>query len=117
MGVPTDTELTETVRSIRTKNSTLGIQKTLAAVLADEPTWSVSEKRLRKVLQKLKSEDGGDVHPTSSLNPALDLAKYTDKVQPVVFGPEKGKGLVAAQDISAGEVLWREDPFVYAPPW
>ncbi|CAE6421376.1 unnamed protein product [Rhizoctonia solani] len=35
----------------------------------------------------------------------------------MVFGPEKGKGLVAVQDIDAGELLWREDPFVYAPPW
>ncbi|KAG8737160.1 SET domain-containing protein 5 [Ceratobasidium sp. 414] len=115
--VPTDDELTKTLRSVRAQNSGLGIQKLLAALLVAEPSWSVSEKRLRKVLQKLKSEEGSDVRPTSSLNSALDATKYTDKVRPVMFGPEKGKGLVAAQDIGAGEVLWREDPFVYAPPW
>ncbi|QRV85458.1 SET domain protein [Ceratobasidium sp. AG-Ba] len=111
--VPTDDELIATVRSVRSQNPALGIQKLLAAVLTAEPTWSVSDKRLKKVLQKLK----GDEFPTSSLNAALDVGKYSDKVRPVVFGPEKGKGLVAAQDIRAGEVLWREDPFVYAPPW
>ncbi|KAG8679152.1 SET domain-containing protein 5 [Ceratobasidium sp. 395] len=115
--VPTDDELTKTVISVRAQNPTLGIQKVLAAVLAAQPEWTVSEKRLRKVLQKLKSEEGADTRPKSNLNPALDVTKYTDKVRPVMFGPEKGKGLVAAQDIGAGEVLWREDPFVYAPPW
>ncbi|KAG8718588.1 SET domain-containing protein 5 [Ceratobasidium sp. 394] len=115
--VPTDDELIKIVRSVRAQNSGLGVQKLLAALLVAEPSWSVSEKRLRKVLQKLKNEEGSDARPTSSLNPALDVAKYTDKVRPVMFGPEKGKGLVAAQDIGAGEVLWREDPFVYAPPW
>jgi hypothetical protein len=116
MGVPTDDELTGAVRSLRASNSGLGIPKLLAALLSSQPEWSVSEKRLRKVTQKLKSEEA-NVRPTSSLNPALEVSKYSEKVKIAQFGPEKGKGLVATQDIEAGEVLWREDPFVYAPPW
>lgn len=115
--VPTDDELTAAVRSLKASSPELGVPKLLAALLASQTTWSVSEKRLRKVIQRLKSEAGTNEYPISSLNPALDVSKFTDKVQPVFFGPEKGKGLVAAQDIEAGQVLWREDPFVYAPPW
>ncbi|KAG8710497.1 SET domain-containing protein 5 [Ceratobasidium sp. 423] len=115
--VPTDDELTGAVRSLRASNSGLGVPKILAALLSSQPEWSVSEKRLRKVIQRLKSEEGTNVHPTSSLNSALDVSKYSNKLKTMVFGPEKGKGLVAVQDIDTGEVLWREDPFVYAPPW
>ncbi|CAE6430884.1 unnamed protein product [Rhizoctonia solani] len=115
--VPADEELTSAVRSLRASNAGLGVPKILAALLSSQPEWSVSEKRLRKVIQKLKSEEGTNFFPTSSLNPTLDVSKYSSKFKPMLFGPEKGKGLVAAQDIDAGEVLWREDPFVYAPPW
>ncbi|KAF8604418.1 SET domain-containing protein [Ceratobasidium sp. AG-I] len=115
--VPTDDELTAAARSIKASNPALGIPKVLMALLSAQPAWNVSEKRLRKVIQRLKSEAGTNEYPTSSLNGTLDISKFTDKVQPVFFGPEKGKGLVAAEDIEAGQVLWREDPFVYAPPW
>ncbi|KAJ1300730.1 hypothetical protein OPQ81_002374 [Rhizoctonia solani] len=115
--VPTDDELTGAVRSLRTSNAGIGVPKLLFALLSSQPEWSVSEKRLRKVIQRLKSEEGTSLYPTSSLNSALDISKYSTKIKPVLFGPEKGKGLVAVQDIDAGEVLWREDPFVYAPPW
>ncbi|CAE6517311.1 unnamed protein product [Rhizoctonia solani] len=115
--VPTDDELTGAIRSLRASNTGLGVPKLLAALLSSQPEWSVSEKRLRKVIQRLKSEEGTNFHPTSSLNSALDVSKYSSKLKPALFGPEKGKGLVATQDIDAGEVLWREDPFVYAPPW
>jgi hypothetical protein len=29
----------------------------------------------------------------------------------------KGKGLVAAEVIEAGEEIWKEDPFVVSPEW
>lgn len=115
--VPTDDELAAAVQTIKSSNPVLGIPKVLTTLLSAQPTWSVSEKRLRKVIQRLKSETGTNQYPTSSLNAALDISKLTDKVRPVFFGPEKGKGLVAAHDIEAGQVLWREDPFVYTPPW
>ena len=115
--VPTDDELTGAVRSLRASNVGLGVPKLLVTLLSCQPEWSVSEKRLRKVIQKLKIEEVTNFYPTSSLNSALDVSKYSSKLKPMLFGPEKGKGLVATQDIDAGEVLWREEPFVYAPPW
>ncbi|CAE6468896.1 unnamed protein product [Rhizoctonia solani] len=115
--VPTDDELTDAVRSLRASNASLGVPKLLVTLLSSQPEWSVSEKRLRKVIQRLKNEEGSNLYPTSTLNTALDVSKYSNKLKPVLFGSEKGKGLVAVQDIDAGEVLWREDPFVYAPPW
>ncbi|ELU38533.1 SET domain-containing protein [Rhizoctonia solani AG-1 IA] len=115
--VPTDDELTSAVRSLRASNATLGVPKLLSALIASQPEWSVSEKRLRKIVQKLKNAEESNAYPTSSLNSALDVSKYSKKIKTTVFGEEKGKGLIAAQDIDAGEVLWREDPFVYAPPW
>ncbi|KAH7333592.1 hypothetical protein B0J17DRAFT_676011 [Rhizoctonia solani] len=115
--VPTDDELADAVRSLKVSNAGLGVPKLLATLLSSQPEWSVSEKRMRKVIQRLKSEERTNLFPTSTLNSALDVSKYSDKVKPVLLGAEKGKGLVAVQDIDAGEVLWREDPFVYAPPW
>ncbi|CAE6398506.1 unnamed protein product [Rhizoctonia solani] len=115
--VPTDDELTDAVRSLRASNATLGVPKLHSALIASRPDWSVSEKRLRKAVQRLKSVDESNLYPTSNLNSALDVSKYSNKIRPIVFSTEKGKGLIAVQAIDAGEVLWREDPFVYAPPW
>jgi hypothetical protein len=115
--VPTDDELIGALRPLRASNTTLGLPKLLSALIASQPEWSVSEKRLRKVVQRLKSQEETSLYPTSNLNSALDVSKYSNKIKPMVFGAEKGKGLVAVQAIEPGEVLWREDPFVYAPPW
>lgn len=55
--------------------------------------------------------------PVSHLNVDLNPDEFSKKVQIKVFGPLKGKGLVASQAIKEGEVIWKEDPFVYCPDW
>ena len=46
--VPSDEELKLALRSLRVENPTLGIAKTQALLLSINPTWTVSEKRVRK---------------------------------------------------------------------
>jgi hypothetical protein len=47
---PTDSEIVAQVAHIRSKDRTLGISKVFAAVKIVHPGWSLSEKRLKKVL-------------------------------------------------------------------
>jgi hypothetical protein len=46
--VPSDEELKLTLRSLRMENPALGVAKTQALLLSVNPTWTVSEKRVRK---------------------------------------------------------------------
>lgn len=46
--VPSDDELKLALKSLKTENPTLGIAKTQALLLNVNPTWTVSEKRVRK---------------------------------------------------------------------
>jgi hypothetical protein len=48
---PTDDALADALSALRTEHAALGIGKLHAALLAAHPTWLVSEKRARKVLQ------------------------------------------------------------------
>ena len=90
----------------------------------------MSEKRTRKVLQSLgltntvknpNVDPGGGLRsPSSKLLDGLDPLKYTQKgptLRVEYFDQKKGKGLIAAQDISEGTVVWKEDPFALAPEW
>ncbi|KIJ35527.1 hypothetical protein M422DRAFT_84937, partial [Sphaerobolus stellatus SS14] len=129
---PSDEELIAVARLLRAENPTLGITKFLALVLQKQPTWAVSEKRFRKVLQQhglnsIKvagevdaSADGkedGKVYPTFRINEGLDVSKWTSKVEVKYFGRKKGKGLVAKEKIEKDQVLWKEDPWIIAPEW
>lgn len=88
----------------------LGVSKIHGLLLEANPTWSVSEKRVRKVLQTR-------AYPSSSLNKSLDIDKWSKKIQVQYFDAVRGKGLVATEKISEGEVIWKEDPFILAPEW
>ena len=46
--MPSDDELKLALKSLKTENPTLGIAKTQALLLNVNPTWTVSEKRVRK---------------------------------------------------------------------
>lgn len=46
--VPSGDELKLALRSLRDENPTLGIAKTQALLLSVNPSWTVSEKRVRK---------------------------------------------------------------------
>ncbi|KAI0263281.1 hypothetical protein BC834DRAFT_957927 [Gloeopeniophorella convolvens] len=125
---PSEEDLTSVVLSLKTAHPTLGISKILALLLSENPTWTVSEKRLRRILaaaglvqqppaQKPKPAAGGHVYPSSALIEGLDIAKWTQAVSVVYFDKQKGKGLVAKAPIAEGQVVWKEDPFVLGPEW
>lgn len=125
---PPDDDLARAVRDLREKNPTLGAAKLLQSVLSQErdPPWTVSEKRLRKILQKEglvagatsagQSTNSLSTHetsfPTSHILSHLDVEKWTKKVDVKDFGKIKGKGLVAKEPITAGDHIWIEDPIV-----
>ncbi|KAF8574536.1 SET domain-containing protein [Ramaria rubella] len=127
---PSDEELIPVLRALRAEFPTLGINKFHALLLQNQPSWAVSEKRFKKVLQQhclnsmqtiqpQQSGGGGEgkKHPTFRFNEQLNVENWTKKVEVKYFGPEKGKGLVAKEKIENGEKLWKEDPWVIAPEW
>ena len=127
---PSEDNLRVTLHNLRVQNPTLGIAKLHALLLSDNPEWLVSEKRTRKILQNeglvLTSNDaktglkmGSDqtLHPISRIIEGLDVSRWTTKVRVEYFNRHKGKGLVATERITEGEVLWKEDPFILAPEW
>lgn len=124
---PQEDELKAAIVELKASNPSSGISKIHALVLATYPDWAVSEKRTRKILQAegliVASSPAGDVqdahivYPSSRVIPELNVSKWTPKVKVKYFDRKKGKGLVAAEEISEGETIWKEDPFVIAPEW
>ncbi|KAF8440011.1 hypothetical protein L210DRAFT_3645933 [Boletus edulis BED1] len=122
-------ELRAALITLKTENPTLGVVKTHTLLLEAHPTWAVSEKRVRKILQseglvatENAKDNGADPsiatpYPISRLNTRLDVTKWSNKIKVHSFSPIKGKGLVATEKISEGDVVWREDPFILAPEW
>lgn len=128
--IPSEEELRAALQALRAQNPSLGTSKLHALVLSEHPTWSVSEKRTKKILQNeglvLKptapatpthDASGNTTHPVSRVIEGFNVEKWTPKVQVRFFNRHKGKGLVATERITEGEVLWKEDPFVLAPEW
>ena len=120
--LPPEPDLKSTVQSLKKAHPTLGVPKLHALLLSENPTWTVSEKRLRRVLQQRQQQqqqkrDRSVVYPSSTLIEGLDVAKWTTVVQVEYFDRQKGKGLIAREPISEGQVVWKEDPFVIAPEW
>ena len=127
---PTDQELKEALKQLRAENPSLGTLKIHAQLKTSHPEWSVSEKRVKKILQaenltigppapKITEKSSRKLllYPTSRVIENLDVSRWTTKVKVLNFGREKGKGLVATEKISEGEIIWKEDPFVIAPEW
>ncbi|KAH9996410.1 SET domain-containing protein [Russula compacta] len=127
---PPEEDLKTTVVSLKKEHPALGIAKLHALLLSENPAWTVSEKRLRRILKNLEEQEphphqqlefatpaGTHVYPSSTLVDGLDVAKWTTAVEVKYFDREKGKGLVAREPISEGQVVWKEDPFIIAPEW
>jgi hypothetical protein len=123
---PPEDELRDALVSLKSHNPTLGITKTHALLLASHPSWAVSEKRARKILQteglvlsgtSTPISETTNVYPSSRLIPNFDVNKWTPKIEVRFFDRKKGKGLVATEDIAEGETVWKEDSFILAPEW
>jgi hypothetical protein len=118
MSSPSDDELQDALAQLKAANPSLGIPKLHARLRADFPAWTVSEKRMRKILATLAPpKDTTPPFPSSQLVEGLDITNWTTRVDVRMFNKTKGKGLVATQKIKAGETIWVEDPFVIAPEW
>jgi hypothetical protein len=89
--VPSEEELLNVIADIKKADPELGIKKVLAAVNAQQPTWAVSEKRVKKLMQSLglvrsthlvKSgvEDDPSV-PVSFIDPKLDLKATSTAIE------------------------------------
>jgi hypothetical protein len=132
--LPSEDDLAAALKTLRVSHATFGAAKLHATLLESRPSWSVSEKRTRKVLQSaglaLSSADAatkdikkktrptqGRLYPRSQRTAGLDVSALTTKVEVRDFGGGKGKGLVATAPIAEGEVIWREDPWVLGPEW
>ena len=124
--VPNEEELRTALQALRAQHPTLGIAKLHILLLSDHPTWSVGEKRTKKILQSeglslkptsARTSTVDTPHPVSKVIEGLDVSKWTTKVQVKYFDVYKGKGLVATEKIPEGAVVWKEDPFILAPEW
>jgi hypothetical protein len=89
--VPSEQELLNVITSIKQAEPELGIKKVLAALNGQQPTWTVSEKRVKKLMQILglvqsthlvKSgvEDDPSV-PVSFIDPKLDLKATSSAIE------------------------------------
>ncbi|KAI6022917.1 hypothetical protein BKA83DRAFT_356490 [Pisolithus microcarpus] len=116
-----DDELRAALITLKQEKPTLGVAKIHTLLLDTNPTWSVSEKRVRRLLQEEgllnnigianasgKANDEKEhngVYPSSSLNKTLDVNKWSKKIEVRVF--------VATEPISQGERIRS----VLAPEW
>ncbi|KAF7373607.1 Set-like protein [Mycena sanguinolenta] len=117
MSSPSDEELQDALVQLKAAHPGLGIPKLHARLRADFPAWTVSEKRMRKILTALSPKAIVSPSPSSQLVDGLDITQWTTRVDVRMFDKKKGKGLVATQKIKAGETIWVEDPFIIAPEW
>jgi hypothetical protein len=57
------------------------------------------------------------VYPSSTLVKGLDVSRSWTTTIEDKYSDKKGKGLVAKDPISEGQVVWKEGPFVIAAEW
>ncbi|KAG1761207.1 hypothetical protein EDD22DRAFT_897873 [Suillus occidentalis] len=123
--IPTEDEVRKAAIELKKGNPASGVAKIHSLLLGANLSWTVSEKRVRKILQSegLVRSDGTPsvttniIHPSFRLNQSLDIDRWTSRVEVKYFDAIKGKGLVAKENIAKGDVLWKEDPFILAPEW
>ncbi|KAH3680029.1 hypothetical protein WICPIJ_008442 [Wickerhamomyces pijperi] len=100
------------------ETETLGISKLHALVKQNNPTWSLSEKRLKTVLKSFNllttsSQFSYANEITSKETPGLSLPS-TVRLQ---FTKNRGKGLYAAKSFKAGDLIFEEEsPLFFNPP-
>lgn len=106
---PTDADVVAYADSVRSGTS-LGAGKVLQRLRQERPEWSISEKRLRKLLNPSPTEAG--LVPKTGIDPSLNVNDLAPKVTVRIFEHGKGKGLVCKEAILKGEVVWQEEPWI-----
>ena len=67
--------------------------------------------------QRKAPPSGTHIYPSSTLIEGFDVTKWATGVEVKYFDDQRGKGLIAKEPISEGQVIWKEDPFIIAPEW
>ncbi|KAF9436103.1 SET domain-containing protein 5 [Entomortierella beljakovae] len=118
-------ELTALIAAIKKEDASLGIKKVLSEILAREPTWIVSEKRVKKMMSEAgiavaRPEAEGEIDPSipvSHIDTDVDVSALTNgAIKARMINKIIGKGLFAAQDLPKGKIIFTEFPFIYFPP-
>ncbi|KAG0246423.1 hypothetical protein B0O80DRAFT_386698 [Mortierella sp. GBAus27b] len=122
---PDAAELTALIASIKQKDPALGIKKVLAEIQAQQPTWLVSEKRVKKMMGEAgiaTATPEGEIDldpsiPVSHIDTDVDVSALTSgQVKARMINKVIGKGLFAAENLPKGKVIFTEFPFIYFPP-
>ena len=92
-----------------------GLAKLLAH-LQEKNHWSLSEKRLKRLLTEAGLRGGGGSGSSVPASRIDDTLPLPDSVRATYFDAVKGRGLLAARPLREGETLFVEDAFVAAPP-
>lgn len=111
---PTEDQVVEAARPYIERTEPLGLAKLLTTLQA-EHQWTLSEKRLKKILIASGLRDGPRKPwiPVSSLD---DTVPMPPGVEPRYFDHVKGRGLVATKTYAEGQSIFVEDAYVAAPP-
>ncbi|KAG0073670.1 SET domain-containing protein 5 [Podila epicladia] len=111
------------ITKIKEAEPGLGIKKVLSQIQTQEPTWLVSEKRVKKLMSEagiataVVELEVDESIPVSHIDTTVDVGTLTKGlVKAKMINKVIGKGLFAAQDIPKDTVLFTEFPFIYAPP-
>ncbi|KAI9474198.1 MAG: hypothetical protein EXX96DRAFT_581009 [Benjaminiella poitrasii] len=125
--IPTEEELISAIQHIKLESPESGIKKVTSGVLAQNPSWQVSEKRVKKYMQlkgltnKVAVQKSGVADdpsvPVSYIDPTLDFKAVTEAVEARMVDPVTGKGLFATRDIKKDDIIFSETPFSYFPDW
>ncbi|KAJ1812955.1 hypothetical protein LPJ75_003399 [Coemansia sp. RSA 2598] len=123
--VPSESDLQAAIEALKKSKPELGIARVCATLRADNPTWQLGEKRVRKymasmgLIQSDPTPSASDESvPKSSLAPG-DFVQTIGKrqVEVRVIDGTKGKGVFASKDFGKGVNVFEETPFAWYPRW
>lgn len=134
---PSETELRQSIEGLKQRQPALGIPRVCQALRQENPTWQLSEKRVRKFMssmgliqqtlpaqedlttQDLKSTSNQQALIPKSSIPFQDIGQTLGKgmVEVKYIGGTKGKGVFATKDFFKGEKVFEETPFAWYPRW
>ena len=126
---PTDDELKEAVTDVMSFRNDLGAGKILAKLKTVDPHWSVSEKRVRKLVQKLRpaaaATEGEGTNGEQPTKPTYAVSKNDPKIAALIppdakyelrrVDQTRGRGLFTKASVGKGILLFEEDAWVYSP--
>lgn len=117
---PYDQEIINTVISIWKKNpatENLGNAKLLLLIKRDNPSWSLSEKRLKNLLKQRGLQT--NVPPVQYVSETVSYATPELELPPGVrleLTKARGKALYAARSFKEGDLIWEEEPLIMVAP-